>query len=563
MAVALLLLSSALAIVSANRDLLQVGYIETRSPLAATQFSKVESTHKHSVVHFPDYERISVDLIERLTEKITKGHQYADVKALNCEWGDGPNFARVLPQYKASAFIGQGPVSFVNHCYKENTVEVLEANATSFTLSIKTEGKSSLACYDSYLFATLSHYHLELYDFGGEHRIEFHNLNPNDALDIAQNGVRVFSFCDPIQDLVVDLVMTLQMFLGGFTTHPNWPFIGSHTTDAMEKASVKFLQAAVNYTMEARSTYKVTLPESELKSGAFLAVVRLDGLDELIMYGAGGRTGHSTMTLWIEENGQRELYIVESQAGWYWPITGIQKTKFSEWIQLAENASFNVVVLPLRPEVQAQFNETAAYEWFKTVEGTPYGYHNFMFGWIDTPYSNMPPILQPELLTIALRAVEQVAPAAIANVFSLAINKRLGTQYLNIAELEVEAAKQNTTLLDLIAQVEEEGWWYADGLSYVCSSFVLAAYKRAGILGDLPLHGTEFTPRDVYSLNLFDRNYVRPQACVDADPSLPYCQILGKYRVDLGEEYSSISPYAHMDENCPSIAPEFYRPQGC
>jgi hypothetical protein len=38
-----------------------------------------------------------------------------------------------------------------------------------------------------------------------------------------------------------------------------------------------------------------------------------------------------------------------------------------------------------------------------------------------------------------------------------------------------------------MAVVEEDKWIYPDGYSMVCSSFVLAAYMRAGILGDLDL----------------------------------------------------------------------------
>ena len=34
---------------------------------------------------------------------------------------------------------------------------------------------------------------------------------------------------------------------------------------------------------------------------------------------------------------------------------------------------------------------SAAYEWFKTVEGLPFGYHNFLFGWVDTPDKSYPP----------------------------------------------------------------------------------------------------------------------------------------------------------------------------
>ena len=76
--------------------------------------------------------------------------------------------------------------------------------------------------------------------------------------------------------------------------------------------------------------------------------------------------------------------------------------------------------------------------------------------------------------------------------------------------------------------VEKEGWEYNDGVSYVCSSFVIAIYKRAGLFRGLNVEATEFTPRDLYMLNFFDSNYTKPQACQDADPELPYCQIMGK-----------------------------------
>jgi hypothetical protein len=49
-----------------------------------------------------------------------------------------------------------------------------------------------------------------------------------------------------------------------------------------------------------------------------------------------------------------------------------------------------------------------------------------------------------------------------------------------------------------MAVVEEEGWEYSDGKSYVCSCFVTGIWKSAGIFGDLKIHSTEFTPRDIY-----------------------------------------------------------------
>ena len=73
------------------------------------------------------------------------------------------------------------------------------------------------------------------------------------------------------------------------------------------------------------------------------------------------------------------------------------------------------------------------------------------------------------------------------------------------------------------AMVEIDGWEYNDGVSYVCSAYVAAMYKAAGLFGDLEINAVEFTPKDVYILNFFDLNYQRPQACIDADPDQPWC----------------------------------------
>ena len=291
--------------------------------------------------------------------------------------------------------------------------------------------------------------------------------------------------------------------------------------------------------------------------------MRLDGLAEIIMFGTGGKFGHSTMALWVEENGSRELYIVESQGGWYWPVNGIQKTPYKKWIKLAENASYCVILLPLKDEVRALFDEVAVYEWFLTVEGMPYGFHNFAFGWIDTVADNFPPILEADFFTVGLGLAETILPKAIYNVYGAAMNMRLGTTELTIPELQVVAEQQGRTLLEVQTDIEVEGWWYDDGYNYVCSSFVLACYKRAGILGSFTLQATEFVPKDVYSLSIFNKTPVLPEVCLQADPMLPYCQLMGAYRITLGPEYSSINVYDNMNERCPSVAPDYYRPDGC
>jgi hypothetical protein len=114
---------------------------------------------------------------------------------------------------------------------------------------------------------------------------------------------------------------------------------------------------------------------------------------------------------------------------------------------------------------------------------------------------------------------------------------------------------------------EIDHWEYTgqlpiDGWSYVCSAYVAAMYQAAGLFDDLEINATEFTPKDVYTLNFFDLNFQRPDNCASADPNQPYCQILGKYRMTF-PGYSTIQPYSHMCETCATLAPDYPRAEGC
>lgn len=155
---------------------------------------------------------------------------------------------------------------------------------------------------------------------------------------------------------------------------------------------------------EPRKTQDVPFDESLVKSGDYFAVTRLDGLDPIVMLGTGSHSGHSVMALRFDG----ELYIVESQDGWYWPVHGIQRNKFSAWIQWAKNADFHVTHMPLSTEFRAKFNETAAHEFFNRTVGLPYGYHNFLYGWIDTPRDNYPPLLPPHIWPIVASIIEHI-----------------------------------------------------------------------------------------------------------------------------------------------------------
>lgn len=53
----------------------------------------------------------------------------------------------------------------------------------------------------------------------------------------------------------------------------------------------------MNVILEERPIYDTDVPENFIQSGDFLAVTRLDGLDQIIGYGTGGIAGHSVMAL--------------------------------------------------------------------------------------------------------------------------------------------------------------------------------------------------------------------------------------------------------------------------
>ena len=87
-------------------------------------------------------------------------------------------------------------------------------------------------------------------------------------------------------------------------------------------------------------------------------------------------------------------------------------------------------------------------------------------------------------------------------------------------------------------------------------------WKAAGLFDDMEINATEFGPPDLYKLNVFDLTTPRPDACTVADPELPFCQILGKYRM-FTSEYSTVDPYSHMNERCSINWPSYKRDEGC
>jgi len=298
----------------------------------------------------------------------------------------------------------------------------------------------------------------------------------------------------------------------------------------------------------------------------------MDGLDPTLAWGMGSHTGHTAITLKI--NGT--MYVCESQVkSNYWPYqTGIQKTPWKQWLQQANDAGFNVVLLPLSPQYQQMFDEKKAAQWFSTVEGLPYGFHNMLFTWVDTPEDNYPAPLTSELAMLVFTFMDYIVENILDDPFTLnmisqALNHRLNTTGLSVSDAYAFAGSKGISFTDLVTMPEQDSWIYQDdngvtGPSMVCDVLVCAMYKAAGLFGNIAneIQCTEFTNWDVYSLAIFDGNFQKPPQCVNADPSLPFCQLMGEIRMNL-PGYNTFKPFPHMRENCPSLPPSYNRPPNC
>lgn len=477
-------------------------------------------------------------------------------------------YFRFIPIYEGSILPGDSEgISWTGGCFQKSSasVKVSEEKNTDLVVTFEVENPVNELCSDFYLLVTMENFHLPEFFDRGSHEIRWDMSNASEAelYDIDVNGIRVFRFLDTRTKVVEWVYKTAELFLPALLFGPSVP-------TATAESNLEFLQEYANVTMPPRDIQVVALNASQIKSGDFLGVIRLDGLDPTLAFGMGSHTGHTTVALWMEG----ELYICESTTNSkYWPTNGIQRTPYEQWLQQAAAADYNVVHLPLSAEASAMFNETAAIEWVNLVLGMPYGFHNMLFCWIDTFSSNYPCLppdyssqcLHPYLVQVLAGLVDRFVPKVSDSMWNQALNKRLETEGLCTAEAAYVALKnRNMTFQELLMIPEQDTWYYSDGYSMVCDVFVCSVWKAAGLFGNLTdsIQCTEFTNWDAYSLNIFDHDYVRPVQCVQVDPDDEFCQLLGKYRMSL-PGYNSKNPYPFMAQTCPTEPPSYIKPPNC
>ncbi|KAH1263701.1 hypothetical protein GmHk_02G006035 [Glycine max] len=441
----------------------------------------------------------------------------------------------LLPVFVGAASSPDDNLKWKGACFYENKAWMVFHNksGTQFgggTLHLKVSNAHSWTCMDLYIFATPYRVTWDYYFLAREHTLEIKEWEGKAEYEYVKNhGLSIFL-------LQAGMLGTLQALWEVFPLFTN--------TGWGENSNIKFLEKHMGASFEVRPQPWVTnVSADDIHSGDFLAVSKIRGrwgaFETLEKWVSGAYAGHTAVCLrdssgklWVGESGH------ENEKG----EDIIAVIPWEEWWDFELNnddSNPHIALLPLHPALRARFNETAAWEYALSMAGKPYGYHNMIFSWIDTLNENYPPPLDANVVACVMTIWSQLQPEYAANMWNEALNKRLGTK---------------------------DDWIYSDGKSTSCIAFILEMYKEAGLFDPVAssVQVTEFTIKDAYILNFFENNSTRlPKWCNDGDTvKLPYCQIKGKYRMDL-PGYNTMQPYPHMNERCPSLPPKYSRPQNC
>ncbi|XP_031104565.1 uncharacterized protein LOC116008734 [Ipomoea triloba] len=473
------------------------------------------------------------------------------------------NAENLLPSFVGAASTSnRRTVEWRGSCFRRNSawLELNNNSKSAFgggTLHIKVSKARSWTCLDIYVFATPYRVTWNYFMLSGDHKVNIDEWASEAELEYVQNtGVSIFLMPSKMLVTLNALYEVFPLF-----TNTGWG----------EKANINFLKRHMKASFEERSKpWVARISTDDIHSGDFLAISKIrgrwGGFETLEKWVTGSFAGHTAVCL---RDPQGELWVAESGHDNSKGEEYIALIPWHEWWEYAlrkDDSDPHIALLPLRADLRAKFNETAAWEYATSMDGEPFGYHNLIFSWIDTIDQNYPKPLDAHLMACAMTIWSHVQPAYAANLWNEALNKRLGTKGLDLPEILVEVERRGSSFGELLAIPEQDDWVYSNGKSRSCVAFVLQIYKKAGLFGRLArsIQFTEFTVKDAYSLKIFEDDTRRlPLWCSEGDTEqLPFCQIRGKYKMEL-PRYNTIEPYAHMNERCPSEPPKYSRPERC
>ena len=299
--------------------------------------------------------------------------------------------------------------------------------------------------------------------------------------DLANKGLRVFRY--PAKPSVVysNLIATLSMFIPDIT--------GKSPEVLTQMARDMLLKYTHQNVLDPIDPNQCKYPDpSEVHSGDFIGLIGLDGMGAMMSWAMGSTTSHTAVAMWIDG----ELNVCESTGD------GVQCNSYEFFLNRYNKCQ--VILAPLSAESRARFNETAALEYFKTVDGLAYGYHTLLWTWIDTETDNFPCIAPDFQGTCMTSEWSEVFMALVdrsdSNIGYLLWNtglaKRLGVaDTLRTAELFQIAGQQGYKRWSQVAILPElDEWKYNTtgrdgeprvGQDMTCCVFVCQMWKAGGV----------------------------------------------------------------------------------
>jgi len=488
-------------------------------------------------------------------------------------------FWEFVPAFEGSASVQQGAqqVAFETSCYKSVSVTATISGGAA-TVTVASSGKKKLlsVCADSYLITTTKSFHVETVRSllpSARRTIHWSGFDANELADVSAHGFRIFRFSKSLLDELPSVIETARLFLQ--------PLFMKRVTTATAQRNIDFLRTYApgglgEHFGEPRNITDVVPHEDEIGDGDAFCILRLDGLDPMIDWGTGGACGHMTMALRIDG----VLNVVESQSkSSYWPKDFVQRNTYAEWISMAQAADYNVLHLRLSAASKARFDASKAAAAFSSqYEGLLYGFESMLWGWFDVGNDNFPTPLDVHLIATLFAILDPLLTPLLGTTPSLwnnAIAQRLGlgpgvggnvSFGMNTRDLYGIMQARNLTLTDIFRMAERDEWIYprpacgraagCTGPSQVCNVFVCKMWKAGGLF-DVDFNCGEQVPGDTYEMDIFDKAPTLSAECMAAEPdNTEYCQIMGKYRLTL-RHFSTVKPFAHMRELCPSKAPDY------
>jgi len=238
------------------------------------------------------------------------------------------------------------------------------------------------------------------------------------------------------------------------------------------------------------------------------------------------------------------------------------------------------------------FDTRKAADFFNKMQGLPYGFHTFIYEWIDSGLNNIPfkptdPEITAWMFDTLAMWVSNDTKMGPYSLMLQGLSNRLGQKFYSMDDfwryMEVLSSQNGVDVFTLALQVidvpEQDSWVYWNpqdwcssnrtgpciGKSMVCDVFVMNVYKAAGVFGTLTdqIQAAEFGPRDTYQLSIYNQTWTGPKECDFSGEG--YCQIMGKYRMPLKQSgFNSLPLYGHMNEKCGALPPDYKRfPDQC